>query len=260
MKYGFIGCGNMGGAIAKALSKQTKNIILSDPSAAVTLADTLGCTFGSNEDVINNCDCVFLAVKPQILEIVLKPLHSLIASKKPLIISMAAGIEIARIQSYIGCNVPIIRIMPNTPVSVGKGMISYCKNELVKDTEINQFLQDMQYAGQMCEIPERLMDAATAISGCGPAYMYMFLEALADGGVSCGLSREQALQYAAATMSGAAEMIIRTGKHPGELKDAVCSPGGSTIEGVKVLEENSFRGIVIDCVIAAYNKNKALGQ
>lgn len=260
MKYGFIGCGNMGGAIATALAKQTKNVILSDPHAANALAEQLGCAFGSNEDVVQNCSCIFLAVKPQILSMVLEPLRPLLAEKKPLIVTMAAGIEIAKVQSYANCDLPIIRIMPNTPVKVGKGIISYCINSFVSDSDLQQFLWDMQAAGKFCAIPEKLMDAATAIAGCGPAYMYIFLDALADGGVACGLSREQALQFAAETMSGAAEMIITSGKHPGELKDAVCSPGGSTIEGVKVLEESRFRGAVMDCVIAAYNKNIELGK
>lgn len=260
MKYGFIGCGNMGGSIAKALSKKTNHILLSDPLAAEFLSKELSCEVGSNEDVIRNCSKVFLAVKPQVLKTVLSPLTPLLAEHHPLIITMAAGIEISTLESYMGCKLPIIRIMPNTPVSVGKGMITYCYNELVDSTMLNSFLEDMKYAGQLDQIPEKLIDAATVVSGCSPAYMYMFLEALADGAVSCGLPRAKAMEYAAFTMAGAAEMVLNSGKHPGELKDAVCSPGGSTIEGVKVLEENGFRGAVIDCVNAAYQKNLDLGK
>ena len=233
MKYGFIGCGNMGGAIAKALSKSTTDILLSDPFAAQKLAETLGCAAGTNESVVANCTKIFLAVKPQAVDAVLEPLRPILAEKKPLIISMAAGIEISKIEALCGCKLPVIRIMPNTPVAVGKGMITYCYNELVSTDDLNDFLTDMQFAGQLDCISEGLIDAATAVAGCGPAFMYMFLEAMADGGVACGLTRDKALDYAAATMAGAAEMYKQTHLHPGALKDSVCSPGGSTIEGVK---------------------------
>ena len=260
MKYGFIGCGNMGGAIAKALSKSTTDIMLSDPLAAEKLSLELQCKSGNNESVVTNCSYIFLAVKPQILTSVLQPLQPLLRVHKPIIISMAAGVEMAKIEALCGCKLPIIRIMPNTPVTVGKGMITYCFNELVVKENLNEFLTDMQFAGRLDAIPEKLIDAASALAGCGPAFMYMFLEALADGAVACGLSRAAAISYAAATMAGAAEMVMQTHSHPGELKDAVCSPGGSTIEGVKTLEESGFRGAVIDCIIAAYKRNCELGK
>ena len=125
---------------------------------------------------------------------------------------------------------------------------------------IQDFLADMQYAGRMEPIAEKLIDAASAVAGCGPAFMYMFLEAMADGGVACGLPRDSAMAFAAATMAGAAQMVLDTKMHPGALKDAVCSPGGSTIAGVKVLEENGFRGAVIDCINAAYERSCQLGK
>lgn len=261
MRYGFIGCGNMGGAIAQALRKTTENIMISDPSpAAQLLAQELGCKYGSNQETVSNCDRLFLAVKPQVMQSVLEPLRGLLQNKKPLVITIAAGLEIAKIEAFIGCKLPVIRIMPNTPVAVGKGMITYCANELVTEDMLSSFLTDMQYAGKMDALPEKLIDAASALAGCGPAFMYMFVEALADGAVACGLPRHNAIEYAAATMAGAAEMVLATGTHPGALKDAVCSPGGSTIEGVKVLEENGFRGAVMDCVTAAYKRSTELGK
>lgn len=261
MKYGFIGCGNMGGAIARALSKSTKDILLSDPSEkAITLAEELGCKTADNIAVATNCEKIFLAVKPQIMESVLKPLSGIIAQKKPLIITMAAGVEISKIENIIGSSVPIIRIMPNTPVAVGKGMLLYCYNSLVNKDAVTDFLSDMQYAGTLDYLEEKLIDVASALSGSGPAYICLFLEAMADGAVACGLPRQKALAYAAATMEGTAQLLMTTGQHPGELKDAVCSPGGSTIVGIQALEENGFRGAVMDCIISAFKRNLELGK
>jgi len=261
MKYGFIGCGNMGGALARALSKTTKDILIADISpAAEALAQELGCAYGDNEAAAKGCDRIFLGLKPQILAKVIAPVAPILAARKPLIITMAAGMEIAQIENIIGCKLPVIRIMPNTPVAVGKGMILYCRNELVSDEMLAQFLQDMQFAGRLDAIDEKLIDAASALSGCGPAYMYMFVEALADGAVACGVPRAKAIEYAAATMAGAAEMVLQSGQHPGALKDAVCSPGGSTIAGLKALEEGAFRAAVMNCVAATCNRNKELGK
>ncbi len=259
MKYGFIGCGNMGGAIALALSKATKDILLADHTKAEALAAQLGCTWGSNEAAAA-CDRLFLAVKPQVMGAVLKDLQVVLAEKKPTLITMAAGLEIATIEKMAGCKLPVIRIMPNTPVAVGKGVIQYCCNELVGEDVIADFLQDMRFAGLLDSIDEKLIDAACSLSGCGPAFAYLFIEALADGAVACGVPRNKAVEYACATVSGAAQMVAVTGKHPGALKDAVCSPGGSTIEGVKTLEENGFRGAVMDCIAAAFKRNKELGK
>lgn len=261
MKYGFIGCGNMGGAIAKALRKTTDSILLSDPSpAAVEFAQELGCQLVSNEEAVHSCDRLFLAVKPQVMKAVLTPIKEAICAKKPVLITIAAGLQIQQIRDFVGCDLPIIRIMPNTPVAVGKGMITYCKNQLVRQEILDDFLKDMQFAGRMDAIEEKLIDAASALAGCGPAFVYMFAEAMADGAVACGLPRRNAIEYAAATLAGAAEMLLATGLHPGQLKDMVCSPGGSTIAGVKALEENGFRGAVMDCINAAYLKSIDLGK
>ena len=261
MKYGFIGCGNMGGALARALSLSTKDVLIADISpAAEALAKELGCVYGNNDQAAENCDRIFLGLKPQILKAVLAPVAPILARRKPLIVTMAAGMEIAQIEDAIGCKLPVIRIMPNTPVAVGKGMILYCRNELVDDATLAEFLEDMRFAGRLDAIDEKLIDAASALSGCGPAYMYMFIEALADGAVACGVPRAKAIEYAAATMAGAAEMVLTSNQHPGALKDSVCSPGGSTIAGVKALEESGFRGAAIDCIAAAYKRTLELGK
>ena len=261
MKYGFIGCGNMGGAIARALSKTTDAIMITDRSGkARSLADELGCTYADPITIASSCERIFLAVKPQMMRQALSPLRKYLRENKPLLITMAAGLEIATIQDFAGAELPVIRIMPNTPVQVGKGMTLYCSNDLVDEETLEDFLDDMAFTGHMDELPEHLIDAAGVVSGCGPAYMYMFAEALADGAVACGVPRQKALDYAAATLAGAGEMLLQTGEHPGKLKDNVCSPGGSTIAGVNVLEERAFRGAVMDCVKAAYKRNQDLGK
>ena len=261
MKYGFIGCGNMGGTIVKALTNTTNDIMISDRSGkAKELAAELQIIYANSTTVAASCDRIFLAVKPQMMRQALEPLNEQLKARKPLLITMAAGLEIASIQEIVGAKLPVIRIMPNTPVQVGKGMTLYCRNELVTDSVLEDFLNDMTFTGRMDELPEHLIDAAGVVSGCGPAYMYMFAEALADGAVACGVPRAKALEYAAATLCGAGEILLQTGEHPGKLKDNVCSPGGSTIAGVNVLEQRSFRGAVMDCVKAAYQRNKELGK
>ena len=261
MKYGFIGCGNMGGAIARAVSRSTKDILIADRSGkARVLAEELGIGYSGSADIAQQCDRIFLAVKPHMMAEALAPLQEILARRKPLLITMAAGLEIRQIQQMAGCSLPIIRIMPNTPAMIGKGLTQYCRNDLVSQEVLDDFLEDMKYSGRMDALEERLIDAASALSGCGPAYMYLFMEALADGAVACGIPRAKAMEYAAATMVGAAEMVLSTGKHPGALKDAVCSPGGSTIAGVRALEQHGFRSAGMECVIAAYERSRQLGK
>ncbi len=261
MKYGFIGCGNMGGAIARALSQETKDILISDRSGkAKALAQELGIAYGDNETIAAQCDRIFLAVKPHMVADCLAPLRPILAARKPLLITMAAGLELRQIAAFAGTDLPMIRIMPNTPTAIGKGVIPYCRDDLVEDAVLADWLRDMKPCGLLDQLEERLIDAASALSGSGPAYMYLFLEALADGAVACGLPRAKAMEYAAMTMVGSAEMFLGTHQHPGAMKDAVCSPGGSTIAGVRALEQHGFRGAAMDCVIAAWQKNKELGK
>ena len=261
MKYGFIGCGNMGGAIARALRQSTSDILVSDRSGrAKALAAELGIGYADVMTIAESCDRIFLAVKPHMMKGVLEPLQTVLARRKPLLITMAAGLEIAQIAQFAGCDLPIVRIMPNTPTAIGKGVIQYCANELAEDAIIADWLSDMAPCGLLDSLEERLIDAASALSGSGPAYMYIFLEALADGAVACGIPRAKAMEYAAMTMAGSAEMYLKTRQHPGALKDAVCSPGGSTIAGVRALEQHAFRAAAMDCVMATYLRNKELGK
>ena len=261
MKYGFIGCGNMGGAIARALAKKTTDFAITDRSGkAIALSAELGCGYLTSEEIVPSCNRIFLAVKPQMMAGVLSELQDLLAEYRPTLITMAAGLTMEQIEAMAGTQLPVIRIMPNTPVAVGKGVTLYCANDRVTREDLLDFLSDMEYSGMLDPVPEKLFDAAGTVSGCGPAYLYMFIEAMADGAVACGVPRKQAVEYAAATMAGAAEMVLQTHQHPGALKDAVCSPGGSTIAGVKALEDGAFRSAVINCIMAAAKRNSELGK
>ena len=261
MKYGFLGCGNMGGAIARALAKKTTDFSITDRSGrAIGLAVELCCGYSSAEEIAENAQRIFLAVKPQMMAGALKNLQPMLEKNRPVLITMAAGLTMEQIQQMAGCALPVIRIMPNTPVAVGQGLTLYCANELVSPEILADFLSDMEFSGILDPVEEKLFDAAGTVSGCGPAYFYMFIEAMADGAVACGVPRAKAMQYAAATMAGAARMVLETKKHPGELKDAVCSPGGSTIAGVKALEDGAFRSTVMNCVMAACKRNSELGK
>lgn len=261
MKVGFIGAGNMGGAIAQAVSRSSAEaeIYIADccEEKARALALSLGGVYAANDEVVQKCDYVFLGVKPQVLRGVLEKLPAM--GHAPVFISMAAGVTIATITACLPDDARVIRIMPNMPVSVGAGMILYDCSSTVSQVEERTFLQLMESGGVLDKLPEALIDAGCAVSGCGPAFAFLFAEALADGGVACGLPREKARLYAAQMLYGAADFLLKDGRLPGDLKDAVCSPGGSTICGVLALEENGFRGAVMDAVLAAYKRTKALG-
>ena len=262
---GFLGCGNMGGAIARAVCKAAdpQNVYLANRTAAKAeaLAAELGCNTTTNAEVAGRSDLIFLAVKPQMMEALLAPLKFTLNERPTrfILCSMAAGLSIARIQEMAGEDYPVIRIMPNTPTAIGKGVIPYCRNALVEDETLKDWREDMRFCGLLDALEERLIDAASALSGSGPAFLYMFVEALADGAVACGLPRAKAVEYAAMTMAGSAEMVLATRQHPGALKDAVCSPGGTTIAGVRALEERGFRAAAMNAVIAAYERTKELG-
>ena len=262
---GFLGCGNMGGAIARAVCKvaDPKKVFLANRTAAKAqvLAKELGCKTASNAQVAGDCELIFLAVKPQMMEALLEPLKFILAERPQrfVLCSMAAGLPISRIQEMAGGDYPVIRMMPNTPASVGEGMIQYCSRNVTAEEE-EAFCRLMAQAGRLDAVPEGMIDAASCVSGCGPAWVYQFIEALADGGVACGLPRAKAQEYAAQTVLGSARLVLESGMHPGALKDAVCSPGGSTIQGVRVLEEHGLRGAVMDAVIAAHDKTKEMGK
>ena len=263
MKYGFIGCGNMGGAIARALSKTTNEIMICDRSGkAKALADALGCRRAAVSEVAQQCSTIFLGVKPQVMGAMLQEIAPVLSARKSrfVLVSMAAGVAAADIQKMAGSNYPVIRIMPNMPVSAGSGVILYDTTDNVSEEEAAAFCQSMRFAGIVDHLPEKLIDAASALSGCGPAFVSLFVEALADGAVACGLPRDKALLYATGTVKGTAAMLLESGMHPAQLKDAVCSPGGTTIAGVKALEKVGLRGSVIGAVKAAYDRTLELGK
>ncbi len=262
MKVGFIGCGNMGGALARAVLRVSgAEVFVSDANSvkAEAFAKENGAFASSNSDIARDCDFIFLGVKPNVFSTVLASLSKEIAeNKKSVIVSMAAGVSLEMAKAALNSSHPIIRIMPNTPAAIGEGMITWCKNEFVSNEQTADFLKILSPAGKLDEIPEKLIDAASAVAGCGPAFAYMFIEALADGAVACGLPRDKAILYACEMLRGSASMVMKTGKHPGLLKDEVCSPGGSTIEGVGALEDGAFRGTVSSAVTAAFDKTKKL--
>ena len=264
--FGFIGTGNMGGALARAVAKSVApaNIFLSDacPQKAAALAEELGCTSGSVEQIAKSCKFIFLGVKPQVMASMLESIAPVLTARQQdfVLVSMAAGVCIRDIRRVAGEDYPLIRIMPNIPASVGEGVILFDPTENVPQEAVAVFREALSGAGLVSPLPEKLIDAGSALSGCGPAFVSLFIEALADGAVTCGLSRQQAMDYACQTLIGTAKMIQSTGMHPGALKDAVCSPGGSTIAGVGALEQGGFRGTVMDAVISAYDRTCELGK
>ncbi len=264
-KIGFIGCGNMGGALARAACKsgEPARVMLANRTAAKAeaLAKELGCSAASNLQIAQECQWIFLGVKPQMMADMLAGIAPALQQRKTgfVLVTMAAGLSCERIAAMAGGEYPVIRIMPNTPAAIGKGVVQICGRG-VTPAQIEACKAILAPAGLVDEIDEKLIDAASSVSGCGPAFAYLFIEALADGGVACGLPRAKALQYAAQMIAGSAELVLQSGQHPGQLKDAVCSPGGTTIQGVRTLEASGFRSAAMEAVLAAYEKTLKLGK
>lgn len=261
---GFIGAGNMGGALLECVIKKIGNdkVVLScsTEQSSIKAAEKYKCDWANAENVVKNSDFVFVGIKPQNAKQVLEPLAEIFSTEKEcVVVSMLAGKSIEYISQLCSTD-KIIRIMPNTPVSVGCGttLVSYSK--AVTEKELDDFLSLISMSGKTDVIPESLIDAGCALSGCGPAFVYMFIEALSDGAVKCGLPREKALTYAAQTLLGASQLMLQTESHPAQLKDAVCSPGGSTVAGVASLENNGFRCAAIEAVVAAFERTRELGN
>ena len=259
-KFGFIGTGSMGGALARAARKRLDgtDILLSNRTAAKAeeLAKELGCRAVDNETAAKEADCIFLGVKPYLVADLMAEIGPVLAARKGrfVLVSMAAALTISDLRER-GCgDCPLIRIMPNTPSAIGEGMIFYTCDGVTAEEEAG-FLENMAGAGRLLPLDDHLMDAGSAVAGCGPAFVDLFIEAMADGGVACGLTRPMALECAAQTLIGTARLMLETGRHPGALKDAVCSPGGATIQGVRALEAGGFRSAVMEAVIAAYEKS-----
>ena len=264
-KFGFIGVGNMGGAIAGAVAKSVDGgeILVSAkrPERAAAFAAEHGVTASDNITIARQAKFVVLGVKPQFMREVLTELKPILEVRMDaVLVTMAAGLTMKDIAGMVGGGYPVSRIMPNTPARVGSGVILYDANDRVRKEDLEEFLAAIAPAGLIDPLPERLIDAGSAVAGCGPAFACQFMEALADGGVACGLPRAKAMEYAAQMLLGTAKLLLESGEHPGSLKDAVCSPGGSTIQGVRALEQGGFRGTVMEAVIAAWEKNQELGK
>ncbi len=258
LTLGFIGTGNMGAAIARATAKSSARprLLLANrsPEKALRLAEELGAETADNRRVAAEADWLFLGVKPQMLAEMLDGIRDVLDAREDrfVTVSMCAGKELGTLAQLLGER-PIIRIMPNLPVSVGGGVTLFTASAAVTAEEKALLRELLAASGLVSELDEHLMDAA-GFTGCGPAYAALFVEALADGAVACGLPRALALPYAAQMLKGTAELLLETGEHPASLKDRVCSPGGSTIQGVRRLEAGGFRAAVIEAVIAAYEK------
>lgn len=262
MKIGFIGLGNMAKAVISGMLKKqivAKEDIIGSAKTSATLKNiekTFGIkTYSDNSEVAKQADILILAIKPQFFGDVLPKIKDAVR-EDTLIISLAAGKTMADIENTFGRSIKLVRCMPNTPALVGEGCTGVCRNQNVSDAEMAACMELMNSFGHAEEIEERLIDAVSGVSGCSPAYVFMFLEALADGAVEAGMPRKQAYTFAAKAVMGSARLLLETGKHPGELKDMVTSPAGTTIEGVRVLEERGFRGAVIDAVRASVEKGR----
>jgi len=273
-----IGSGNMGFALMKSIGAFMggKNIGFADieTEKATAAAAALGTeVYSSNIEAAAEGNFIFLAVKPQILADVLKEIAPIVQKRLssenvPVLVSMAAGWTISKIQAVLAdgaaitgnaaVKAPVARIMPNTPVLISKGLIALAASPELSNENAAKLETMLKGAGTIDRIDESYLNAVTGLSGSGPAFAYLFIEALADGGVLAGLPRDKALLYAAQTVFGSAAMVMETGKHPGELKDMVCSPGGTTIAGIAALEAGTFRSSVIQAVKAAWQRSTEL--
>lgn len=265
-QIGFIGAGNMGSAIiggiirsglvapAQIIASAHTSSTLERLTAEFSIRTTL-----SNEEVAANSDILFLAVKPNKFAEVIPQIAS---SVKPscVIVSIAAGQSISDIEAAFGRPICLVRAMPNTPALVGEAMSALCTNAAVSEEDLKDVVAIFNAFGKCEVITENLMDAVIGVSGSSPAYVYLFIEAMADAAVADGMPRAQAYKFAAQAVLGSAKMVLDTGKHPGELKDAVCSPGGTTIEAVAALEAGGFRNAVISAQRACSKKSRDMSK
>jgi len=263
--FGFLGAGRMATALAGGMVKasliKSRQLVASDlvPAAAKAFAKTTGGkALKGNAEVVHKANVIVIAVKPhQVLEL-LDELSPEITSKH-LFISIASGVTLAQLENALGNKARVMRVMPNTPALVGAGAAGFARGQRATTADAKLAAQVLGAVGLAVEVPERLINAVTGLSGSGPAYGFQIIEALSDGGVAVGLPRELATQLAAQTMLGAAKMVLETGEHPGTLKDMVTSPGGTTIEGLHELEAAGVRNGLMNAVRAAADKAAALG-
>ncbi|WP_125154070.1 pyrroline-5-carboxylate reductase [Clostridium rectalis] len=263
---GFIGCGNMAQAMLSGIINSEivgcKNVYVSDPdeNKLIQIEDQYGVNINTNnEKIVENSDILVLAIKPNKHTEVINEIKKSV-KENVVIVIIGAGITINYVENTFGKQIKVVRTMPNTPALVGEGMSAICASSLVTKEELNDVITIFKSFGKVEVIEEKLMNVVPAISGSSPAYVYMFIEALADGAVLDGIPRNKAYKMAAQAVLGSAKMVLETGEHPGSLKDKVCSPGGTTIEAVYSLEKNNFRGSVIEAMRMCTNKTIDMGQ
>ena len=266
MKIGFIGLGNMGGSLARLVAQDERyrsELLLANRSRdkAEKIATELGGQPVSNEEIFAQAEVIFLGIKPaQFADLLAEYQEILERRDSLLLVSMAAGLPLETLEKLTPSHHRWIRIMPNTPVVVGEGVISFALSQQANQADEDLLWELLSSAGLLVKLEEKQLDAATSLAGCGPAFVYLFIEALADAGVRAGLSRDVSLQLANQTLLGAAKLGQVSGQHPAHLKDQVCSPAGSTIAGVASLEENAFRGTVMAAVQAAHQRTQEIGK
>ena len=265
MKIGCIGLGNMGETLARIVAQQvdTSDLLLANrnPEKAQKLAQEIGGQAVDNATIFQDAEVILLGVKPHQFADLLTQFSSILEQRSSvLLISMAAGLDLASLGHLTAEKHRWLRIMPNTPLAVGQGVVTYAGDAKVMESDESWLKDCLSQAAQVVKLEEGQLDAATAVAGCGPAFVYQFIEALSDGGVKNGLPRDLALRLASQTVMGAAKMVLETSQHPAVLKDQVCSPGGSTIAGVTSLESSAFRGATIAALDAAYSRTQALGK
>lgn len=265
MKIGFIGLGNMatamiGGMLGKGLV-ESQDVIGSSKTSAT--AEKIKTRFNittvlDNKKVAAESDILFLAVKPLFFPEVIEEIRSAVKAET-LVVSIAAGRTLGYLKEAFGRpELKIVRCMPNTPALVLEGCTGICAGDEVSEEDLEKVVTLTESFGKASVVPERLMDVVVGVSGSSPAYVFMFIEAMADEAVAAGMPRKQAYEFAAQSVLGSAKMVLETEKHPGELKDMVCSPGGTTIEAVKVLEEKGMRAAVMDAMEACIEKSRSM--
>lgn len=263
MKIGFIGCGSMGSGMIRGIlasgqaAREDLAASARSESSKKRIREELGIRCASNEEIASASDLLVLAVKPQGYEEVISRIRTLVKDSA-ILISLAPGKSLSWLKEQFQRDLKIVRAMPNTPALVQEGMSAVSANELVTEEELDRVLSLFKSFGDACSVPEKLMDAVTAVSGSSPAYVFLFIEAMADGAVALGMPRQQANRFAAQAVLGAAKMVLETGQHPAQLKDMVCSPGGTTIEAVRVLEQKGLRSSVIEAELACARKAQGM--
>jgi pyrroline-5-carboxylate reductase len=261
MRLGFIGAGNMaqamiGGVLESGILQRDEIIASAATQKTVEkVQKEYGIYATLDNKEIAKADIIFLAVKPIYCEQVIKEIKDVVSGQQ-IIVSIAAGKSMAWLEGQFGGQKKIIRTMPNTPALVCEGITAVCPNGNISNEELKSVCNLLESFGKAEVIPESMMDAVIAVSGSSPAYVFLFIEAMADAAVAEGMPRAQAYQFAAQSVLGSAKMVLETGKHPGELKDMVCSPAGTTIEAVRVLEQEGFRGSVMSCMRACADKSR----